>query len=203
MRNSTAAAIERKVARAKPGTFLRVSELAKGARSRHAVEHALSRLAASDAPVVRARKGLYYRGVESRFGKTRPRPLDIALAVTEHHGAGPAGWTALRTLGVTTQVPAIDEIAVVGAVPAGIDGVRFHVRRNPDRFRLTFDEIAALEAIRAWPTHGDRESGDLGSAIRALVSAGRIRPDRLAKAAGREPASVRSKLESLLAAPAG
>lgn len=202
MGNSIAAKIKRKVARARPGTFLRVAELASDARSRHAVEHALSRLAASDAPVVRARKGLYYRGVESRFGKTRPRPLDVALAVTERHGAGPAGWTALRTLGVTTQVPAIDEVAVVGAAPAGIDGVRFHVRRNPDRLRLTFDEIAALEAIRAWPTHGDRESGDLGSAIRALVGAGRIRPNRLAKAAGGEPAAVRGILESLLTAAA-
>jgi hypothetical protein len=202
MRNSIAATVGRKVARAKPGTFLRVSELAKDERSRHAVEHALSRLAASDAPVVRARKGLYYRGVESRFGKTRPRPLDVALEVAGPHGAGPAGWTALRTLGITTQLPAIDEVAVIGAPPAEIHGIRFHVRRNPDRLRLTIDEIAALEAIRAWPTHGDRESGDLSNAIRALVATGRIRSDRLANAAGREPPDVRATVRSILAASA-
>jgi hypothetical protein len=164
------------------------------------VEHALSRLAASSSPVVRARKGLYYRGVESRFGKTRPRPLDVAFEVTRDRGAGPAGWTALRALGITTQVPSIDEIAIVGAPPTGIHGVRFHVRRNADRLRLSFLEIAALEAIRAWPTHGDGGSEELGRAVRTLVTEGRIRPGRLARAAGREPALVRDTLNAMLGA---
>lgn len=199
MKTSTAAAIRRKVAHARPGTFLRVSDLAKNAHSRHAVEHALSRLAASGSPLVRARKGLYFRGAESRFGKTRPRPLDVALEVARDSGAGPAGWTALRALGITTQLPSIDEVAVVGAPPAGIDGIRFHVRRNAGRLHLTFHEIAALEAIRAWSTHGDRDLGELGEAIGALVADGRIRPDRLAKAANREPTRVRATLGPLLA----
>jgi hypothetical protein len=202
MKTSTAAAIKRRVARTRPGTFLRVSELASDVGSRHAVEHALSRLAASGSPIVRARKGLYFRSAESRFGKTHPRPIDVALEVTRGCGAGPAGWSALRALSVTTQLPSIDEVAVVGAPPTGIDGVRFHVRRNPDRLHLTFHEIAALEAIRAWPTHGDRDVEELVKAVRMLASEGRIRPDRLAKAAGREPARVRTTLGSVLASAA-
>lgn len=200
MKISTADVVARKVARAKPGTFLRVSDLAKDMHSRHAVEHSLSRLAASDSPLVRAHKGLYFRGFESRFGKTRPRPLAVAVEVARDRGAGPAGWTALRTLGVTTQVPSVDELAVVGGPPTGIDGVRFHVRRNPARLALTFDEIATLEAIRAWPTHGDPQGDALGTAIRGLVARGRIRPDRLMKASDREPPRVRDALTSILAA---
>jgi Family of unknown function (DUF6088) len=196
---STAAAVKRRVTRAKPGTFLRVSDLAKNAPSRHAVEHTLSRLAASDAPLVRAHRGLYFRGFESRFGKTSPRPLEVAIEVTRGRGAGPAGWTALRTLGVTTQVPAVDEVAIVGGPPVGIDGVRFHVRRNPDRLALSFDEIATLEAIRAWPTHGDRDWGELRTAVCTLATDGRIRPKRLTKAAGGEPPRVRGFLGSALA----
>jgi len=197
--NSTAATVKRRVARARPGTFLHVADLAAEAPSRHAVEHALSRLAASESPIVRARKGLYFRGAVSRFGKTRPRPIDVALEVARDRGAGPAGWTALRALGVTTQLPAVDEVALVGAPPTGIDGVRFHVRRNPHRLHLTFHEIAALEAVRAWPTHGDRDMRDLGMAVKGLASVGRIRPDRLARAASGEPPRVRDMLGSVLA----
>lgn len=195
---STAATVKQRVARARPGTFLHAADLAGEAHSRHAVEHALSRLAASELPIVRARKGLYFRGMVSRFGKTRPRPIDVALEVTRESGAGPAGWTALRALGITTQVPAVDEVAVVGAPPTGIDGVRFHVRRNPNRLHLSFHEIAALEAIRAWPTHGDRDMRELERAVKTLVGEGRIRPDRLAKAATREPPRVRDMVGSLL-----
>ena len=199
MKSSTAAIVKRRVLRARPGTFLRVSELAEHPASRHAVEHALSRLAASDAPIVRAHKGLYFRGNESRFGKTRPRPVDVALEVTRDRGSGPAGWTALRTLGVTTQVPSVDEIALLGAPPTGIDGVRFHVRRNPVRLGLTLHEIATLEAVRAWPTHVGGDWGDLRTAIGGLVADGRIRPTRLRKAANSEPSRVRDTLVTLLA----
>lgn len=199
MNSSIAAAVKRRVIRAKPGTFLRVSDLAEHAASHHAVEHAMSRLVATDAPIVRAHKGLYYRGTESRFGKTRPRPVDVALEVTRGRGSGPAGWTALRTLGVTTEVPSIDEVALLGGPPTGIDGVRFHVRRNPARLDLTLHEIATLEAVRAWPTHVGGDWIGVRTAIDRLVADGRIRPARLKKAADSEPARVREKLLTLLA----
>lgn len=198
MNESTSAAVKRRVGRAKPGTFLRVSDFAGRGGPRHAVEHALSRLAATDAPIVRAHKGLYFRGYESRFGKTRPRPVDVALEVTRHRGSGPAGWTALRTLGLTTQVPSVDEVALVGGSPTGIDGVRFHVRRNPARVNLTLHEIATLEAVRAWPTHVGGDWEHLRTAIGGLVADGRIRPTRLRKAASSEPGRVRDKLVTLL-----
>jgi len=203
MNASTSTIIKRRVAHAKPGTFLRVSDLSANAGARHAVEHALSRLAATDAPIVRAHKGLYFRGHESRFGKTRPRPVDVALEVSRDRGAGPAGWTALRALGVTTQVPSVDEIALLGAPPTGIGGVRFHVRRNLARLDLTLHEIATLEAVRSWPTHVGSDWSELRTAIGGLVADGRIRPARLQKAANAEPARVRDKLATLLAPAAG
>jgi Family of unknown function (DUF6088) len=199
MSASTSATIKRRVARAKPGTFLRVSDLSANAATRHAVEHTLSRLAATDAPIVRAHKGLYFRGTESRFGKTRPRPVDVALEVGRNRGAGPAGWTALRSLGLTTQVPSVDEIALLGAPPTGIEGVRFHVRRNPARLDLTLHEIATIEAVRSWPTHVGGDWSDLRAAIGGLVADGRVRSTRLRKAANAEPARVRDKLNTLLA----
>jgi hypothetical protein len=99
---------------------------------------------------------------------------------------------------VTTQVPSLDEVALLGGPPTGIKGIRFHVRRNPARLDLTLHEIATLEAVRSWPTHVGGDWSDLRTAIGALIVNGRVRPTRLRKAAIAEPARVRDKLDTLL-----
>ncbi len=189
--------IRLRVRRSSPGAFFRTAELASDLGSRRAVETALSRLAASEEPLVRVRNGLYWRSPTSRFGKAHPRPVSVALELRKE-GTGPAGWTAMRALGLTTQVPPTDELAVVGAAPSGVRGITFRTRTNLGRCRLGYHEIAALESLRTvapetteWPR--------LVEAVRELASGKRFSAKRFALVAEREPARVREAARRLLA----
>lgn len=184
--------------RTKPGTFLRTAELADRFGSRRAVESALSRVARSDEPLVHVRNGLYWRSPNSRFGKAKPRPVSVALALCAG-GVGPAGWTALRTLGLSTQVPAEDELAVVGSPPAGVDGIKFCSRNNFARHTLRYHEIATLESLRTVMPETP-EWDNLIKAVGTLGSSKKINLRRIARAALNEPPKVRRAAGALLTA---
>jgi len=179
---SVAGAARRRVERAKPGTFFRRRDFEGTDR---AVESALSRLAAEE-ELVRVRKGLYWRGKKTRFGMTRPTPLEVALAVAGP-GSGPAGVAAAHHLGLTTQVPSIVEVAVPGKTPDPIRGIRFRSRPFSRRERrLTPTEIAVLEVLRdprtaeaSWPLVVER--------IRELTADGTVRAGVLGAEAVEEP----------------
>src|SRR5437870_195223 len=106
---SIAREIKDEVGSADPGTFFSSTQF-HGPRA--AVESALSRLA-SDGHLRRVRRGLYWKGVKSRFGTGKPRPAEIALAIAKDRAIGPTGWTASHALGLSTQLPAVPEFAVV------------------------------------------------------------------------------------------
>ena len=146
MTASVAGAVRAAIAAAPAGTFIRNADVPG---SRAGVNTALSRLAA-DGEVVRVRNGLYWKGVKSRFGSGIPGLLDAAIAAAGGDGAGPSGWSAAQALGLSTQVPAIPEVAVAGPVPS-LRGVRFHKRNNLARRDLSVCEIALLEALRSYP----------------------------------------------------
>jgi len=179
---SVAGAARRRVERAKPGTFFRRRDFEGTDR---AVESALSRLAAEE-ELVRVRKGLYWRGKKTRFGMTRPTPLEVALAVAGP-GSGPAGVAAAHHLGLTTQVPSVVEGAVPGRTPDPIRGIRFQSRPFSRRERrLTPTEIAVLEVLRdpgsaeaPWPRVVER--------IRELAGDGTVRAGVLGAEAVEEP----------------
>ena len=172
------------------GTFLRTADLANRFGSRRAVESALSRLANSDEPLVRVRNGVYWRSPISRYGKARPRPAAVARAVCDA-GLGPTGWTALHALGLTTQVPSTEELAVIGNPPAGIRGVRFSTRSNLERRRLNYREIAALESLRSVkPSSPDWDR--LATTLSDLDREGKIRLALVSRVADAEPARVRN-----------
>lgn len=117
---------------------------------RRAVECEMSRLARRG-EVVRVRKGLYWKGPKTRVGMPLPRPAEVALEVTGS-GSGLAEISAAHMLGLTTQVPAIEIIAVPGRIPAPIRGVRFVSRSVERRFLgLRPTEVALLEVLRAGP----------------------------------------------------
>lgn len=192
---TVAGSIRSGVRRARPGTFFDISEFDG---SRRAVESAFSRLVAEDDSLVRVRRGLYWKGVKSRFGPGRPRAEEVATKVAEGRGIGPAGWSASHALGLSTQVPAVPEFAVVGPPPTGVDGARFHSRRNFARLGLHYDEIALLEILRDWPSRTDSDWSDLERAVTKLVDEGRIRPSRILKVATSERApAMRSHLIAL------
>src|SRR6266511_6194917 len=183
--NSVAASIRSRVARSRPGTFFRVSDVDG---PRRAVESAFSRLAAEDESLLRVRRGLYWKGVKSRFGPGRPRAEDIVREVAGPRGLGPAGWSASHVLGLSTQVPAVPEFAVVGPPPTGIPGVKLHSRRNFVRLGLGYEEIALLEVLRDWPEHAEAEWADVERTVSELRDDGRISLDRVCKAAVEERA---------------
>lgn len=179
---SVAKAVRTKVSKAKPGTLFRADEF-EGPRG--PIETALSRLE-NRGELRRVRKGLYYKGVRSRFGSGRPRVEHVVYKVCGTKGVGPAGWTASRVLGLSTQLPARHEFAVLGTPPANIPGVRFHSRRNLARLELNPREIAILETLRAWPTHSEVSWNELVERVAELRDEGAIKLERLAKVAARE-----------------
>lgn len=150
------------------------------------MESAFSRLAAEEESLLRVRRGLYWKGVKSRFGPGRPRVEDLVREVAGARGVGPAGWSASHALGLSTQVPAVPQFAVVGPPPTGIRGAKLHSRRNFARLGLRYEEIALLEVLRDWPVHVDVDWSDLKRTVIQLRDDGRIRPDRVRKAATEE-----------------
>lgn len=194
---SVAESVRSKVSKATPGTLFDVREF-EGPRG--PIETALSRLE-DRGELLRVRKGLYFKGVNSRFGSGRPRIEDIVYKVCGTEGVGPSGWAASRVLGLSTQVPAHLEFAIVGTPPTNIRGVRFHSRKNLARVKLNPLEIALLEMLRAWPSYSEASWGDVVRRVSELRDGDAIRIDRLISVANRERSpALRARMDALVSA---
>lgn len=170
------------------------------AGSRRAVEHALSRLVADD-ELVHVRRGLYWRGRRTSFGWSRPSPRDVAVAIAGGDGVGPAGWSATNALGIATQVPGVETVAVPSRAPSPVSGVRWVSRaarwaRRAEK--LTPVEVALLEALEGFEGYVDIPHEEAVRRLIALVGSGDVRPDRLVRASITEPARTRRRLRDLL-----
>ena len=193
---SIAEAMRNRVEAAKPGTLFTPADF-EGSPS--AIETALSRMV-NGGLLKRVRKGLYWKGVESRFGSGSPGAIEVAVKLSRNKGIGPAGWTASHALGLTTQVPVITDITVVGShAPAAPANIRFHTRNNLDRVNLRFHEIAILEVLRDWPRTVDSSWAVFRENVDHLAKSGLVNVDRITRTANGEPPNVR-RLVSLLAA---
>jgi len=147
-------------------------------RSRRAVECEMSRLAA-EGEVVRVRKSLHWKGPRTGVGMPLPRPHEVALEVGGV-GSGPAGISAAHSLGLTTQVPAVEVIAVPGRAPAPVRGARFVSRSVERRFLgLRPTEVALLEVLRAGPQVVEVPWAEVAEMATRLARAGEIRPEVL------------------------
>jgi hypothetical protein len=200
--DSISATIRARIDNTPARTFLRADELAANFDSRNAVDTALSRLADDPAfPLVRVRRGLYWRSSVSKFGKDRPSPTDIVIAVVgDRGGIGPSGWSASRDLGLTSQSPAIEEFATVAPPPTGIKGVVFRRRSNPKRANLRYHEIAAIEVVGAWPAYVDGDWSDVAQAVKDRIHSHEIRPSVLLDAARFEAKPTATRLATLMSA---
>jgi hypothetical protein len=158
-------------------SFVRVDRLPG---SSTAARKAASR-AVKDGLLVPVRRGLYYRGRRTRYGVATPRADEIARAVLGVRGIGPAGYSAARAWGVTTQVPPVWHVATLRTVDP-IDGVAQHERKNLARADLNEKEIALLELLRSPEVYVEAGWGALTAKVRAAVRAGEIRTDRLREA---------------------
>jgi hypothetical protein len=195
--------VREQVRSAPVGAFLHTRELVDSCGSRAAVDVALHRLRAEE-HLVAVRRGLYFKGKPTRFGPTRPDPLhvgyEIARAAGFLAGVGPAGVSAARALGLTTQVPSWHEIAVPGRVPADTPDVRFTSRSGGGRAELRPLEVAVLEVLRGWPRYSERPWPEFMHAVSTLAERGEIDPAAVQRAARRERhIAAREKASQLVA----
>jgi hypothetical protein len=167
--------------------------------STSAIETAMSRLA-STGLLKRVHRGLYWKGVRSRFGAGRPPALVVGVELAGRKGVGPAGWTASHLLGLSAQVPPTVELSVAGRhAPSAPEGIRFHTRANLDRLGLRFHEIALLEVLRDWPMTADSDWARLLVVVRELESKGLVDVERLKRGVGGEPPHARHLVAALTA----
>ena len=153
--------------------------------------------AAADGDLVAVRRGLYYRGKKTRYGMTTPRVEEIARAVLGARGNGPAGYSAARSWGVTTQIPPVWHVATLRPVDT-IDGVKQHARRNLARADLNEKEIALLELLRAPDVYIEAGWADFATKVRDAVRTGTVRENALRNAVATEHnAAVRKNFERL------
>ena len=142
---------------------------------RGAVDTALSRIRRSGG-LLRVRKGLYWKGAQTRFGMTRPTVEEVAIKVGGP-GTGPAGIAAAHWLGLTTQVPATFTAAVPVRAPKPWGSVRFTKRSFGRRLReLQPTEIAVVEVLRAGPAIVETDWTQLTEVISDLVKSKSLRP---------------------------
>lgn len=191
--------IKSTIERAPAGTVFTLDDFVRNSpeENRGAVKVTLHRLV-NHGVLRRVRRGVYWKTAHSRFGPGRPSMADVAIRVAEGKGVGPSGWLASNTLGLSTQIPATPEFVVAGDPPRSLPGVVFHTRAYPKRSELTYEEIALLEVLRAWPNYSSGSWGDLSRAVRNHSTRGRIDLRRVEGVAKFErPRSLRKRVARL------
>jgi len=170
--------------------------------SADAVVKTLSRLEAAG-ELRRVRRGLYWRGMSTPLGMAPPPADRLVRAVVHEPGTGPASWSAALALGLSTQVPRREVIAVPGRAPQDTRGVHFVSRssgtgRRDERLRPA--EVAVLEVLRGWEELVETPLPEAVVRIGCLIDAGTVRVDHLVRASRTEPSRVRQRLRRLLVA---
>jgi hypothetical protein len=166
------------------------------------IDRVLSRLA-NYGELRKVRRGLYWRGRPNAFGMSRPSTADTVAAVVGTRGVGPAGLSAANDLGLTTHVPALENVAVPHRAPRPFGSVRFVDRSGrPGRAvaGLGWTEVALLEVLGDWHHVIEVDETSARSQLGELIRSGSLRLERLARAARDEPAAVRRRLKELLTA---
>lgn len=172
MKGSIYSVVDEYVEELSPRSFVTAGDIT---RPRGAVDTALSRQCAAG-ELLRVRKGLYWKGVVTRLGMTRPRAEEVAIRVGGP-GSGPSGVAAAHWLGLTSQVPATFTTAVPIRAPQSWGSVRFTERALGRRFRdLRPIEIAIVEVLRAGPSVVESDWTDLATVALDLVDSGDLRP---------------------------
>ncbi len=165
-----------------------------------AVAKALSRMAHTG-ELRRVRRGLYWRGAPTRLGMAPPPSDRYVHKVIGSPGTGPAGWSAGLALGLSTQVPRRETIAVPGRAPRDPGAVNFvsraaSTKRRDERLRP--HEVALLEVLRDWNTFVEVPTGTAVERIAGLADSKALRLDRIVRASTTEPPRVRERLRHLL-----
>ena len=95
----------------------------------------------------------------------------------------PDGRLSGSSLGLTTQVPSVVELAVCGRPPAPMSGVRFVSRAPAARSDLRPTEVAVLEVLRAWLRYSERSWPEFVEAVAMLAERGAVSLSKIHEAA--------------------
>lgn len=171
------------------------------AGSTSAVNNELRRLVAKG-DLTRVRRGVYWRGRESRFGMlAAPGAETLRKSLGDDEAVGATGWHATNLLGLATQVSPVETFVVSHRVPQGLTKVKVssraarHGRRDA---RLNGMEVTILEALEGWDRYVEADSKTALKRFGRLLSRDDVRVDRLVKASRTEPPAVRERLRAVL-----
>lgn len=174
---SVATLVRTEVERRPVESFVRSRDLLALSPSRSAIDTALHRLT-KDGHLRFIRSGIYYKGKRTRFGMTAPDPMLVGVTIAELHGmsggVGPAGYSAARALGLTTQMPSRHELAVPGRAPGDTEHVHFVSRPAHTRSTLRSLEVAVLEMLRQWPRYSEADWPTFANVVHTLEDGGEI-----------------------------
>lgn len=200
--HSVARRVRRRV-RASSDRLWRVEDfedLESGDGSASAVSNELRRMVGRG-ELVRIRRGVYWRGKESRFGMlAAPRAEALRKSVGDDEAVGATGWQATNLLGLSTQVPAVETLAVTHRVPAGLPALKVAsraARRGRREQRLNGIEVTFLEALEGWDRYVEADAATALARFVELLSRDDVRLERLVAASRTEPPAVRERLRAV------
>jgi hypothetical protein len=195
---STAERIRRRVIRSRD-RFWRVEDFDGDPK---AIEMAVLRLERAG-ELERVRRGVYWRGRNTRYGRAVPSHLEaVREVIGDGEGVGAAGWYATNLLGLSTQVAPRPLLAVSRRVPKGLGNIDFVNRASRTGRRdaaLNDREITFLEALEGWDRFVELDTPTAVKRMVGLLDRKDIRVARLVRAASTESSRVRERLRYLLA----
>lgn len=167
-----------------------------------AVWDALGRLA-EEGEIERVRRGTYWRGRQTRWGRS-PTPAIAAVrdVVGDREAVGAAGWMAANAVGLSTQVVPTPIVSVTRRLPTGFENIRLvsRAQRTGRRdARLSDAEVTLLEALGDWHHYSEVSPDVALTRLLAYMTDTQADPRRLARASATEPVVVRERLKALLA----
>jgi hypothetical protein len=156
----------------------------------------LNRLKDAD-ELVSIRKGLYWRGRKYSFGMSRPDSAEVTAALIGDGGFGWAGLSASNALGLSTQVPAIDTIAVTCRI-RDVPGIHYVTRGSRKRGSLNTVEVSILEVLNDWTDVIDVNPDTAARELAAFMTSPEVDAGAVAVAATSESPAARDRLSVVL-----
>lgn len=167
----------------------------------HAVAMELRRLVDAG-ELERVRRGVYWRGRKSRFGRDVPAAVQaLREVVGAGEAVGAAGWYATNLLGLSTQVAPQPVVSTTRRPPTGLRGVRVINRASRIGRRdakLNDIEVTLLEALEGWDKYVELEKKKALARFVELLRQPDVRLNRILRASVTESPVVRERLRAVL-----
>ena len=166
-----------------------------------AVWDALGRLA-EEGELARVRRGTYWRGRQTRWGRS-PVPAIAAVreVVGDKEAIGAAGWMAANTVGLSTQVVPTPIVSVARRLPTGFENIKLVSRAQRTgrrKARLSDAEVTLLEALGDWHRYSEVPPDVAVTRLLAYMTDTHTNPRKLVRASTTESVVVRERLKELL-----